>query len=125
MGIIEFSHGRNEKRNNQQLLASTRVNDHTCLKFGDCLVGVWILMGGCLDGVWWLSKWWLKGVWRVSINTNAQIFFWTQHLLDLKLVWTRKMFRLTFFLDPNIIGPKIFLDLKIFWTQHFVGFDFC
>ena len=36
-------------------LALSRRNDPTCLKFGDCLVGVWKVFGNCPVFVWWLS----------------------------------------------------------------------
>ena len=32
-------------------LAASRMNDPTCLNFGDCLVGVWRVFGNCLEGV--------------------------------------------------------------------------
>ena len=32
-----------------------------CLKFSDCLVGVWRVHGNCLEGVWQVSDRCLKG----------------------------------------------------------------
>ena len=57
-----FSHGR--KKNPH--LASSRRNDPTCLKFDDCLVGVWKVFGNCLEGVWHVSGCCLEGVLKVS-----------------------------------------------------------
>ena len=56
------------KKKNNPHLASSRRNDPTCLKFGDCLLGVWKMLGNCLEGVWcWgVSGGYLEGVLWVS-----------------------------------------------------------
>ena len=54
---LEGQEGRNP-----HLASSRRIGPTTCLKFGDCLVGVWRVYGNCLEGVWQ----YLAGVFRVS-----------------------------------------------------------
>ena len=55
-----FSQGRRNPH-----LASSKRNDPTCLKFRDCLVGVWRVLGNCLEGVWQVSGGCLEDVSRV------------------------------------------------------------
>ena len=44
-----FSHWKKKRKNPH--LAFSRRNAPTCLKFADCLVGVWRVLGNCLEGV--------------------------------------------------------------------------
>ena len=54
------------KKKNNPHLASSRRSDPTCLKSGDCLVGVWKVFGNCLEVVRWVSGGCLEGVLRAS-----------------------------------------------------------
>ena len=57
-----------KNNNNNPHLASSRRNDPTCLKFDNCLVGVWNVFGNCLEGVWRVSGGCLVGVKRLSVG---------------------------------------------------------
>ena len=75
-----FPWRKKKKKKNNPHLASSRRDDHTCLKFGDCLVGVWKVLGNCLEGVWRVSGGRLEGVLRSEdvtklVCVSARSFF--------------------------------------------------
>ena len=86
VGTVQVTYGQ---------VASTKRNDHKCLKFGGCLKGVWILSEVSFEGVGRVSGWCTEGVCMIARGCLDGI--WRVYMASFKVLWRMTLTNVKFF----------------------------